>query len=164
MTASARFVAREVRCGISKLAHDVAREVPIQKLAIPRNAGTRRLLDHTKARLIDLLEKKRGIISSNVPSAFQNRVGRPIESLSRLGMLELGKIVIKSMNNHGAVSDMVITDRTTVETVSGFPTHALRETESQEPDTRHEQQDDADKTHFFSPCTLLFRTPYALGE
>lgn len=73
-------------------------------------------------------------------------------------MLELGEIVVVTMNDDRGVSDIVRSNCTSVVSVWRGTADTLGESESQETDTRHHEEDQADDAHFLSPGTLLFGT------
>jgi hypothetical protein len=68
------------------------------------------------------------------------------------------------MYDDRTLTNVSITNGPAVEAVRGFPTDNLGESESEETDTSHKEKDEADKPDLLSPCSLLFRTPKALGK
>lgn len=74
--------------------------------------------------------------------------------ISNFGMGEMGKIVIIAMNNDGT-----LVDGASMEPVGRSPADNLSETKSQETDTSHQKNDEANQTHFLSPGTLLLGAP-----
>jgi len=66
-------------------------------------------------------------------------------------MLEVGKVVVKSVNDYRAIFYLAC-----VVSVWRRSAHSFGESESEETDASHELQDDTDETHFLTPGSLLF--------
>jgi len=80
MTICRGFICSEVNACGSVLVVYVAREIPVECVAITSDAGARGLGDVCEAVAVHLLEQKRGIIASKIPPSFEQRIRLAIES------------------------------------------------------------------------------------
>jgi len=69
-------------------------------------------------------------------------------------MIPSGEVIIESMDDEGAVADEAVSNGAAVEAIGWSAADAFGETESEETDTGHKLEDDADETHFLPPGTL----------
>lgn len=154
MAIRARIIRGEVGKGRPVLVIHIAWEIPI-KVAIASGDGRiASLRDKLLAVLIHVLEHERDIGRSSIPSANKDGVRLAIE-IAHLWVLEVGEIVIKTMDN-----DRAIFDGTGFVAIRWSATHGLGEAEGEETDTCHKRKDDAEETHFLTPCPLLFGGSY----
>jgi len=131
-----------VVCGVrpfaAELAVNVARKIPIQVKARPSNRGIGRLGDDPKAPLVNPLEHKRSIVSTQAPARIFKRVRGAVEHSTGLGVEEVGEIVVVAMDYDGTFTDERITNIPAMKTVRRLATHALGESEGEETDASHE--------------------------
>ena len=164
MAASSLLVSRYVCPVTAELTINITREIPIKIETIPGNSRIRRLRDKPEASLVDVLKHKRGVISAKTPTRIFEWVRVTVEHSTSLGMAELGKIVVISMDDDRAFADEGIADVSAVKTIGRLSTDALGKSESEETDTSHQKQDKTDKPHLLSPCPLSFRAPKACDK
>ena len=100
----------------------------------------------------NVLKHKGDISTGYAPSAFQKRIGLTVEGLACGGVFEFAKVVIVTMDD-----DRSVPDSTRPEADWGSATDRLGESESEETDASHQDEDDAEETHFLAPRTLLLR-------
>lgn len=114
-------------------------------------ARTASFLDEPKTVFVDVLEHERGVCTGNIPSTLDQRIGLAIERASSLWVFEIRKVVVITMDD-----DTTVFDTARVISIGGCTANRLRKSKREETDTGHESQDDAQKSHFLTPCALLF--------
>ena len=164
MTTCGLVVVCVVRPFTAELAVDVAWEVPIQVKDRPSNRIIGSLCDNPKAPLVNILEHKGSVVSTQTPARVFKWVRGTVEHSTGLGMEEVGEVIVVAMDYDGTLADEGITNIPTMETVRWLPTNALGESKCEETDASHEEQDKADKPHLFPPCSLSFGAPEALRK
>lgn len=155
------LIARQIGTSGTVLAVDVARKVPIQEQPTPVDSCDTRALrprHHGVTSLVNLLEEERGIVASQVPATDVEWICGAIEGRSGGGVAEVGEIVVVSVNDDRAISDISIANGTSMKSIWRFATNTLREPEGEETYATHEEKDQADEAHLFPPGSLLFRT------
>jgi len=145
-------IASAIRRCCAKLVVGVAREVPREIAVLVRDRGAVSGLDDAAAVLVDLLEEEGQIHASDIPAAFEQRIGPPIERGTD-GMLELAEVVVVTVNNDRRVADCA-----SLEAGRGFATDGLGEAEGEEANAEHETANDREQAHLLAPCTLLLRS------
>jgi hypothetical protein len=164
MTAGGRFVVCVVHPSTAELTVNIAREVPVKVGAGPRDSRIRRLGDNPETLLVNFLEHKGSVVSAEIPTRIIKRVRSAVKNRKSLGVDELGEIVVIAMDDNGTLADVRTANVPAMKTIRRLPTNALSESESKETDSSHEKEDKADKSDLFSPRSLPFRAPQALGK